>query len=84
MSLTWHIPALALLGGGLLGFLLGSHVCNEAWHRWLHECTNMLNNLTPAAASRGGSLARIPGQGEVAGDARPTFIGFDPFAGDRL
>lgn len=65
--------ALAIaIASGIVGFLIGSLVANETWHRFIAQAS-----AAPASQELGS--ARIPGQGEVAGDARPTFIGFNPF-----
>lgn len=58
-------------GSGLAGFLVGSHLCNEAWHR------HISNSVAPSSSGHG--MARGPRAGEGSTAARPTYVGFNPF-----
>lgn len=64
------------IASGLVGFLIGSLVCNETWHRFISQASEL------QTSQELGRSARSPRAGEGPTAARPTFVGFDPFAGD--
>ena len=59
------------LGTGLVGFLAGSHLCNEAWHRHIQT------SVRRSSSTRGTARSLRAGEGSAA--ARPTYVGFNPF-----